>query len=244
MSHNTDMKRLTRLSAILLQLQTKRVVSSPELAEKYNVSVRTIYRDLKVLEEIGIPISGIDGKGYSLSEGFRIPPIMFTESEASALVIAEKLIRLHNDSSLTAAYKDAADKIKSVLNYAAKDKIEMLSSRIATSPAIPMRDSSNTLSVIQNALLNFLITHISYRAVGKNVCSERAIEPFAFYYSMQQQWTLIAFCRLRRDFRMFRLDRIEKVIVTKQVFAPHQLSLTQFLQEKEKNFINPDKLLS
>jgi len=184
MSHNTDMKRLTRVSGILLQLQIKRVVSTSELAEKYNVSVRTVYRDLKLLEEIGIPISGIAGKGYSLSEGFKIPPIMFTEMEASALVMAEKLIILNNDTSLSAAYRDAADKVKSVLNYATKDKIEMLSSRIATSPAIPMRESSNTLGVIQNALLNFLVIHISYRAAGKNVCSERAIEPFAFYYSM------------------------------------------------------------
>lgn len=145
---------------------------------------------------------------------------MFTEMKASALVIAEKLIILNNDTSLSAAYSDAADKVKSFLNYAIKDKIQMLSSRIATSPAIAMRDSSNTLGVIQNALLNFLVTHISYRAAGNNVCSERAIEPFAFYYSMQQQWTLIAFCRLREDFRMFRLDRIEQVVVTDQVFAP------------------------
>lgn len=244
MSKNTDMRRLTRLSAILLQLQTKSVVSSTELAKKYDVSVRTIYRDLKVLEQIGIPLAGIEGKGYSLSDGFKIPPIMFTESEASALVIAEQLVMLNKDSSLTVAYKDAADKIKSVLSAASKDKIEMLSTRIAISSALPKRQSSNTLSVIQNALLNLLVTNISYRAAGRQECTDRAIEPFAFYYSMEKQWVLIAFCRLRKDFRMFRLDRIEKVLVTDQLFTPHKLNLNQFLMYKEKNFTDPDKQLS
>ena len=74
--------RLSRLTAILIQLQSKRLITSTELADKYGVSIRTIYRDIRALEEAGVPIYTEEGKGYSLSEGYRLPPVMFTEEEA------------------------------------------------------------------------------------------------------------------------------------------------------------------
>jgi predicted DNA-binding transcriptional regulator YafY len=77
--NDTNTKILSRLAAILTQLQTKRILSSTILAEKFGVSVRTIYRDIRALEQAGVPISTEDGKGYSLMEGYRIPPVMFTE---------------------------------------------------------------------------------------------------------------------------------------------------------------------
>lgn len=244
MSTQTDMKRLSRLSAILLQLQTKRMVNANDLALKFGVSVRTIYRDIRVLEQIGVPIASFEGKGYSLAEGYKIPPVMFTEQEASALITAAQLLNLNKDSSLISAYTEAVDKVKAVLNYAAKDKVELLAKRVAVSPASVALATSNSLTVIQNALTSFTLLRISYTAEGKNESLERLIEPFAFYYSMQQQWTLIAFCRLRNDFRMFRLDRIGLVEVTDIKFEPHQLNLQEYLQEKEKNFMHPDKQLS
>ena len=244
MSNSTDMKRLTRLSAILLQLQTRRILNSTDLAEKFAVSVRTIYRDIRVLEQIGIPITSIEGKGYSLSEGYKIPPVMFTEQEANALITAGQLINLNKDSSLISSYKEAVDKVKAVLSYTAKDKVELLSKRVAVSPAGLMQSTSNTLSSIQNALTSFTVLHITYQAEGKSESTERFIEPFAFYYSLEQHWALIAFCRLRNAFRMFRLDRISAVHLTDLKFPAHQLSLQDYLQEKERNFISPDKLLS
>lgn len=96
--NNKNIKRISWLTAIVTQLQTKRIVTAAQLSEKYNVSVRTIYRDKKALEEAGIPITTEDGKGYSLVEGYRIPPVMFTENEANALVTAEQLIIKSKDS--------------------------------------------------------------------------------------------------------------------------------------------------
>lgn len=244
MSTNTDMKRLSRLSAILLQLQTKRMLSANNLAEKFGVSVRTIYRDIRVLEQIGVPIASLEGKGYSLAEGYKIPPVMFTEQEANALVTAGQLLQLNKDSSLISAYTEAVDKVKAVLNYAAKDKAELLTERVAVSPASIKQATSNSLTAIQNALTSFAVLRISYTAEGKTESSERLIEPFAFYYSTQQHWTLIAFCRLRNDFRMFRLDRMGAVELTDMKFIPHQLNLQEYLLEKEKNFIATDKQLS
>ena len=75
---DNNLKRLSRLTAILTQLQSKRIVTATSLAEKFDVNVRTIYRDIKALEESGVPIYTEEGKGYSLVEGYRIPPVMFT----------------------------------------------------------------------------------------------------------------------------------------------------------------------
>lgn len=169
---------------------------------------------------------------------------MFTQQEANALITAGELIRLNKDSSLTSAYKEAVDKVKAVLNYSAKDKLELLSKRVAVSPASLKEPTSSSLSLVQNALTSFTVLRITYQAEGKNESTERFIEPFAFYYSLQQHWTLIAFCRWRNDFRMFRLDRIKTVYLTDLKFLPHQLSLQDYLKEKEKNFISPDKPLS
>lgn len=90
--NNNDTKRISRITAILIQLQTKRMITSSALAQKFGVSVRTIYRDIRVLEQAGVPVSAEDGKGYSLMEGYRIPPVMFTESEANALITIEQVI--------------------------------------------------------------------------------------------------------------------------------------------------------
>lgn len=90
--NDNDTKRLSRLVAILTILQTKRIVTSAGLAEKFGVSTRTIYRDLKALEQAGVPILTEEGKGYTLMEGYKIPPIMFSEKQANALIIAEQLV--------------------------------------------------------------------------------------------------------------------------------------------------------
>ena len=87
--NDNDVKRLSRLTAILIQLQTKRLLTATQLADKFSVSIRTIYRDIRALEQAGVPIITEDGKGYTLMEGYRVPPVMFTEAQANALITAE-----------------------------------------------------------------------------------------------------------------------------------------------------------
>jgi predicted DNA-binding transcriptional regulator YafY len=118
--------RLARLTAILTQLQSKRIVTAKDIAEKHNVRIRTVYRDIRTLEKSGIPIVTEEGKGYSIMEGYKLPPVMFTQGEANALITAEQLIRKNKDQSLTEQYESAVTKIKSVLNYAQKEKAELL----------------------------------------------------------------------------------------------------------------------
>ena len=98
--NDNQTKRISRLIAILTQLQSRRLVKATKIAEKFGVSVRTIYRDIRTLEDAGVPIFTEEGKGYSLMEGYRIPPVMFTEDEANAIITAELLIYACKDESL------------------------------------------------------------------------------------------------------------------------------------------------
>jgi predicted DNA-binding transcriptional regulator YafY len=241
---DNDIKRLSRLTAILTVLQTKRIVTSLTLAKKFEVSVRTIYRDIKALEHAGVPIIAVERKGYTLMEGYRIPPVMFTESEANALITIEQLVQINSDSSLRKEYTEAVNKIKAVLSNPTKDKAEMLSERIAVSPILSNANTSYSLTLIQNALTDYKVLKIAYQSAPNNAPIVRNIEPFAFYYSLQENWLVIAFCQLRKDFRMFRLDRILQIESLEISFDPHKLTLKDFLETKQKNFVMPDTQLS
>lgn len=107
MMNENDTKRLSRLTAILTQLQTKRLLTSTTLADKFGVSVRTIYRDIRALEQAGVPVLTEDGKDYTLMEGYKIPPVMFTESQANALILAEQLVLKNKDTSFIKDYSEA-----------------------------------------------------------------------------------------------------------------------------------------
>lgn len=222
----SDTKRLSRLTAILTQLQTKRLITATELAAKFSVSVRTIYRDIKALEQAGVPVLTEDGKGYMLMEGYRIPPVMFTETEANALILAEQLVLKNKDASFVKDYIEAIDKIKAVLRYPVKDKANLLADRTRFSKIINSEKNSNNLSELQFALTSFLLTKIDYTNEA-NQSSSRLIEPFALV-STQENWLLIAWCRMRNEFRFFRLDRIKKLEVLAEKFAPHKMTLQEY----------------
>jgi predicted DNA-binding transcriptional regulator YafY len=224
--NNNDTKRISRLTAIVTQLQTKRLVTAPELAAKFSVSVRTIYRDIRALEDAGIPIYVEEGKGYSLMEHYRLPPVMFTESEANALIIAEQLVLNNKDSSLIKDYSEAINKIKSVLTLNIKDKANLLTNRTQFTQIENIERTSSNLSILQFALTNFLLTKIEY-ANEANQTTDRTIEPFALL-SVRANWLLVAWCLLRQDFRYFRLDRIKKIEILSETFTPHDLTLQEY----------------
>jgi predicted DNA-binding transcriptional regulator YafY len=224
--NNNDPKRISRLTAIVTQLQTKRLVTAPELAAKFSVSVRTIYRDIRALEQAGIPIYVEEGKGYSLMEHYRLPPVMFTESEANALIIAEQLVLNNKDSSLIKDYSEAIDKIKSVLTLNIKDKANLLTDRTQFTQIENIERTSSNLSILQFALTNFLLTKIEY-VNEANETTDRTIEPFALL-SVRSNWLLVAWCLLRQEFRYFRLDRIKKIEILAETFTPHDLTLQEY----------------
>lgn len=237
--NDNDTKRLSRLTAILTLLQTKRLLTAFELAGKFSVSKRTIYRDIKALEQAGVPVLTEEGKGYALMEGYRMPPVMFTESEANALITAEQLILKNKDASLIKEYSDAINKIKSVLRTNTKDKVNLLSGRIIFRHNKDNDRTSNYLSTLQLALTNFNLVSIKYHSPDSNQATDRIIEPFAIY-STQDNWLLIAFCRLRKDFRAFRLDRIQSLNTLPGRFEPHKMTLQEYFEIcKAKYFWEP-----
>jgi len=173
-----DKPRLARLAAIITQLQSKRIVTARDIANKHNVSIRTVYRDIRTLEQSGIPIITEEGKGYSIMEGYKLPPVMFTEEEAMALITAEQLIQKNKDQSLSENYESAITKIKSVLRHSQKTKTEFLSSRlqIRTNPA--KEKTSQYLIQLQTTIANFQVIELDYLSLNNNR-TQRKIEPFA-----------------------------------------------------------------
>lgn len=228
MSDN-DTKRLSRLTAILIQLQTKRLLTATSLADKFNVSVRTIYRDIRALEQAGVPIMTEDGKGYSLMEGYRIPPVMFSESQANALILAEQLVLKNKDASFIKDYTEAIDKIKAVLKQSDKDKANLLADRTRFEQNINRERNSDNISQLQQALTNFNLVNIDYtNELGKT--TNRMIEPFALI-STTENWLLIAWCRLRKEFRYFRLDRMTRMQVLTEKFAKQKMTLQEYFEK-------------
>lgn len=223
-----EVKRISRLTAILTQLQTKRRLTAASLADKFGVSTRTIYRDIKTLEKAGVPILTEEGKGYNLMEGYRIPPIMFTEKQANALILAEQLVLKSKDASFVRDYAEAIDKIKSILRYTIQDKANLLADRTQYDEALNQERNSSNLSDLQNALTNYKLVKIQYTN-KEGIATAREIEPFAIVSA--DNWYLIAWCRLRKEFRFFRPDRIHKMEVLSENFEPHNLTLQEYFDK-------------
>lgn len=235
--------RIARLSAITTQLQSKRVLTAREISDKHLVSIRTVYRDIRTLIQSGIPIITVEGRGYSIMDGYKLPPVMFTEQEAIALITAERLIQKNKDQSLIENYENAVTKIKSTLNPSQKSKIEFITSRLQIRNNLKNEKTSQYLIQLQTAIANFQITQIDYLSLS-NLRSQRKVEPFALY-TTKDNWILIAFCLNKKDFRAFRLDCIQSLQITSETFEPHKITLEQYLEQcRKKCECTPDTPLS
>lgn len=228
------MNRIDRLTAIVTQLQSKRLTKAEEIAKRFSISLRTVYRDMRALEEAGIPIIGEAGQGYSLVEGYRLPPVMFTQEEARAFLVAEKIFEKVTDKGSSDHFRSAMLKIKAVLRTAEKDRLEELAPQIEV---IRMRNQlqagkkSEFLQSILNSLSNQNLIEIIYTTFEEEKTATRVIEPVGVYYSFEQ-WYLIAWCRLRKDYRNFRIDRMQelKVLTDKYQTNSHP-TLKEFLDQ-------------
>lgn len=218
------MNRIDRVSAILIQLQSKKWVTAAEIAHRFGISLRTVYRDLKALDEAGVPIGAEAGKGYYLVEGYRLPPVMFTREEAGALLMAEKMVEKFTDNSVNENYQSAMFKIKSVLPDTEKQFVVDLNSNIEIFYYQQTENPNNFISLIQKALVNKQLIRIQYKSAYKDELTGRELEPVGLcFYSIS--WHLIAFCRLRNEYRDFRIDRIQSLELSPENFKPRE-SLT------------------
>jgi len=211
------MNRLDRLSAILIHLQSKKVVTARELAQRFGISIRTVYRDIRSLEASGVPIGSEPGAGYFLAEGYSLTPVMFTSAEAGALLLAGKLAGEFSDAETKRNFDSALYKIKAVLKDRDKEFVFGIETKIdvfetaAESP--PQED--HYIQDIQQALYQNRVIDIHYNAAYTDQTTVREIEPVSLVF-YGDHWHLIAFCRLRNAYRDFRLDRIGRLSITEQ----------------------------
>jgi predicted DNA-binding transcriptional regulator YafY len=230
------MNRIDRLTAILIQLQSKRVVKAQDIADRFSISLRTVYRDIRTLEEAGVPLLGEVGVGYSIMDGYRLPPVMFTKEEATAFLTAEKLIEKLTDTSTEDFYKSAMYKIKAVLRATEKDYLENLDNYIEVidNPYLPKdKTPSNPLQIILKGISEKNVLVIDYFANHSQEKTKRNIEPVGIFF-LGNYWHLVAFCHLRNDYRNFRTDRISHISTTNQFFKSEHPSLKSFLKKITK----------
>ncbi|MCH2195547.1 YafY family protein [Kordia sp.] len=221
------MTQLARLISILTLLRSKRLLTASELAEKYDVSVRTIYRDIRKLEEAGVPVYTLEGRGYSLIDTYTIAPVQFTEKQANALITAEHIINQSKDASFVNDFKEALTKIKSVFKTSVQEKSEILSDKIHVFNWKLEDTFSDALSEIQLAVTNFNVMEINYKKANDYQISNRKIEPYAMY-STDNKWILIAWCHLRNDMRAFRIDRIQNFKILEEKFEDRKFNINDY----------------
>jgi len=227
------MNRIDRLAAIVIQLQSRRLIKAQDIANKFSISLRTVYRDVHALEEAGVPVIGEAGVGYRLMEGYKLPPVMFNEDEASALITASKLMQSMSDENSSKHYSSALDKIKAVLRLAEKDHLEEIDGHIAviSHPTFAHKKPSELyLQKILKAIASATVIDIHYTSIEKNETLERKVEPIGIYYQ-GSHWYFIAFCRLRNDYRNFRTDKINKLVLTDEKIVQTHPPLQSFICE-------------
>jgi len=224
------MNRIDRLFAILLILQHKRRVRAQDLARQFEISRRTIYRDMSALNQMGIPIAALPGEGFELVEGYYIPPLMFTENEAVALILGSRLLTQQAAGSLTKGAHQALAKITVALPDQVRARAEALTNVIGfITPSQKFNLDDPQLFVIQKAIQEKRVIHIRYHGYQKDAITERDVEPHQLFYS-DGIWYLEGYCRLRKDIRAFRLSRVEKLNLRNETFPKRRAGKTQTAQ--------------
>lgn len=232
------MNRIDRLTAILIQLQSRRIVKAQDIADRFEISLRTVYRDIKALEQSGVPILGEAGVGYSIMEGYRLPPVMFTREEAVSFLTAEKLVEKLTDPANSRNFRGAMDKVRAVLRTSEKDLLENIDEHIEVLNGKSFQLINEDLNLHQSILKSIAdnkVINLKYFSSYKQENTERRVEPLGIFY-LGAFWHLVAWCRMRQDYRDFRLDRISGLTVTDEIFVKEHPSLKAYLKQyfKEK----------
>jgi len=210
------MNRIDRLFGILTFLQSKKYVQAEKIAEKFHISVRTVYRDIKALCEQGIPVSFEQHKGYFIVNGYFLPPVSFSNDEANALLLMEAVVSGFADRSIQKHYSSALSKVKSVLRGSEKERIELLNKNIRLQVPSCFVQNYEYLSIIQSAISEKKMLELEYMN-NQNQSSQRCVEPIGLiFYALN--WHLIAWCHHRNDYRDFRVGRIVSLRNTAENF--------------------------
>lgn len=223
------MNRIDRLFGILTLLQSKKFVAAEKIAEKFHISVRTVYRDVKALCEQGIPVSFEQHKGYFIVQGYFLPPVAFSSDEASALLLLEGLVNTLADKSIQTHYSSALNKVKAVLRSSQKEKLEILNNAVRLQIPAMFQHNFEWLTVLQNAISSRTIIEMEYKNTKDEITSRQAEPVGLIYYAFN--WHLVAWCHKRQGYRDFRVSRILKAAPTQLPFKKtDHLDLNEYMK--------------
>lgn len=198
------MRRADRLFQIVQHLRGGRLVTAAMLAEQLEVSERTIYRDIVDLQSTGVPIDGEAGIGYIMRSGFDLPPLMFTHDEIVALVAGARIVRSWGGVSMARAAEEALIKIEAVLPEKERDRV---ANTQIFAPQMGITEQTRKLiDECEAAVESRNVLSFDYRDEA-GALTNRSVQPLGLWF-WGKVWTLVAWCELREDFRMFRIDRI------------------------------------
>jgi len=225
------MRRADRLFEIIQLMRRQPLVRARDLAEKLEVSERTIYRDVRDLIASRVPIEGEAGVGYALRQGFDLPPLMFDEHEIEALVLGARIVQSWTDPKLAEAAGNVIAKVEAVIP-------ERLRQYMAeTALLAPARHRAERITVdaseLRRALRRRLKIHFHYRD-SEDRPSTRVVRPLALVF-YGPVWLLAAWCELREDFRSFRLDRMSELEVLDERFQPERGKTIQDFLRRDDN---------
>jgi predicted DNA-binding transcriptional regulator YafY len=223
------MNRIDRLFGMLTLLQSKKYVTGEKIAEKFHISIRSVYRDIKALNEQGIPVSFEPHRGYFIVSGYFLQPVSFSTEEANALLLMESIVSAFADKSIQQHYSTALTKIKSVLRSTQKDSVEQLSANIKLQVPECFVQNFEYLTHIQQAISSRKILEIGYTNKQEEV-SVRKMEPIGLiFYALS--WHLIGWCHNKKDYRDFRVSRILRLHCTGDDFTIREhLPLDEYMK--------------
>ena len=214
------MNRMDRLLAIVLELQGKRNRRAEDLAATFEVSKRTMYRDIQALCQIGVPVVSVPGQGYTLMEGYFLPPLSFSGEEALMLLLGSDAIARNFDAQYRAAAQSASRKIESVLAERLRREVKYLRENIlciADEARDPEKLQPLRRAILEQKTIRFHY-HTRFADDGGSAQGVREADPYGLYFSVDV-WYLTAYCHTRRDIRHFRLDRMSRLEVLAKTFA-------------------------
>jgi predicted DNA-binding transcriptional regulator YafY len=249
------MNRTDRLLAIILELQGKGRQRAEDLAETFETSKRTIYRDIQALGEAGVPVVSIPGRGYSLMKGYFLPPLSFTTDEATMLLLGSDLMAQSFDAQYCAAALAASRKIEGVLPEKLRDEVRYLqdSIRFVAKDAMGQPTETEKLQQLRRAILQRSTVRFCYSARHPSSTAEvegdstqrytspaqstREADPYGLVHFLNA-WHVIAYCHLRQGIRNFRLDRIDDLVLLPKTFQrPANFNMIESRSEQRRSML-------
>ena len=228
--------RTERLFATILLLQNKPQMTSRDLSEHFNVSRRTIFRDLRALSDSGVPLTYSEGGGYEILEGYQLPPLMLTAREAATLIVGTEFMKLQSDASLREDADAVALKIRSVLPREIGEYVDQLSDNTVLDPywlqAVQAEggDSGKWYKLSESVASSRKVI-MEYFVESREELTQRRVDPLGLVY-YTDHWNLIGYDHLRDTIRNFRLDRIQELFVLTEKFErPDGFSLQKYLEQ-------------